>query len=300
MNNCGNLSKLNQKRNFSRRKAEYYSEGRHKPLYGIELFYQNQQIRLSKNHTSASASKNNRIYILSGIARCFECWEKNPQHPNVNLRGVTGKNHIYYRCAAQQESYSKNKKADASLCPLTPPEERVDLFLSHKSLPAIKLEEEIQKLLIQIQIPEEWMEIILSYVVTKYGMTDYERNNFNLSTELDRLQKLYTWGDLSEADYVEQSIRIKGEIENLKPSHDIAAKRAIPLLVDFPKLWKELLAIEQKAILKTIFAGLFFDAQGNLRKIILQPLFREMISGSLDIQEREKGREGDNGKQKKH
>lgn len=288
MNNCGNLSTLNQKRNFSRRKAESYSEGRHIPLYGIELFNQNQQIRLSKSHSSASVNKSNRIYILSGIARCYECWEKNPQHPKVNLRGVTGKNYIYYRCAAQQENYSKNRKVDDSLSPSNLPGENVDFFSSHKSLPANKLEEEIQKLLIRIQIPEEWMEIILSYVVTKYGMTDYERNTYNLTNELDRVQKLYMWGDVSEAEYVEVSIRIKGEIESLKPSHDIAAKRAIPLLVDFPKLWKQLLPIEQKAILKTIFAGLYFDAQGNLRKIIPQHLFRNMISGSLDFNVNEK------------
>lgn len=297
MNNCTNLSKLNQKRNFSRRKPEYYSEGRHKPLYGVELFNQNQQIRKSKNHNSGSVSKNNRIYILSGISRCYECWEKNPQHPNVSLRGVTGKNHIYYRCAAQQERYTRKRIVDDSLLPLTPAEEIVDLFLCHKSLPANKLEEEIQKLLVRIQIPEEWMEIILSYVVTNYGMTDYERNNFNLSTELDRLQKLYLWGDLSEADYVEASFRIKSEIENLKPSHDIAAKQAIPLLADFPRLWSQLLPIEQKVILKTMFAGLYFDAKGDLRKIIPQPLFNKMITGSLDNQEKGKGRECDYGKQ---
>jgi len=151
--------------------------------------------------------------------------------------------------------------------------------------------------LIRIQIPEEWLEIILSYVVTKHGMTDYERNNYNLTCELDRLQKLYMWGDLSEAEYVEVSSRIKGEIENLKPSHDIAAKRAIPLLVDFSKLWKVLLPIEQKAILKTIFAGLYFDGQGNLRKIIPQPLYRNMVSGSLDFNDKEKAPDGENGKQ---
>lgn len=296
MNNYGNLSTLNQKRNFSRRKAESYSEGRHIPLYGIELFNLNQQIRLSKNHSSASVNKSNRIYILSGIARCYECWEKNPQQPKVNLRGVTGKNHIYYRCAAQQESYSKNKKVDDSLCPSNRQGEKVDLYLSHKSLPANKLEEEIQKLLIRIQIPEEWIEIILSYVVTKYGMTDYERNNYNLTTELGRLQKLYIWGQLSEADYSEAATRIKNDLDNLKPSHDMAAKRAIPLLIDFSKLWKVLLPIEQKAILKTIFAGLYFDGQGNLRKIIPQPLFRKMISGSLDVNESEKASEGDYGK----
>lgn len=263
----------------TRRKPEEFFEGRHEPLYPMELFLLNQQIRAGKANTPTSAEKSARVYLLTGVGRCYECWVGNPQKPSVSLRGVTGNGYAYYRCAVHQEYYSAHRRGDSNenAIPAADADVMAALLQRHSLLPAKKVEQTVENLMGQIQLPDAWFESILAYVVTRHGMTDYERERYNLQSALDRLQKMYQWDHISEADYLQEAVPLQHRLAQLSPTAAPEARRALPLLQDFPVLWRQMLPIEQRAVLQTMFTALYFDAQGELRKISTQPGFQKLV-----------------------
>ena len=264
----------------TRRKPEEFFEGRHEPLYPMELFLLNQQIRAGKANTPTSAEKSARVYLLTGVGRCYECWVGNPQKPSVSLRGVTGNGYTYYRCAVHQEYYcSRRRRASdgEDVLPAADADVMDALLQRHSLLPAKKVEQTVENLMGQIQLPDAWFESILAYVVTRHGLTDYERDRYNLQSALERLQKMFQWGHLGEADYLQEAVPLQHALAQLSPMVAPEARRAMPLLMDFPALWRQMLPIEQRAVLQTMFSGLYFDAQGELRKISTQSGFEKLV-----------------------
>jgi len=264
----------------TRRKPEAFFEGRHEPLYPMELFLLNQQIRAGKANTPTSTKKSARVYLLTGVGRCYECWVGNPHQTKVSLRGVTGNGYTYYRCAVHQEYYRSQRRRASdgeNVLPATDADVMDALLQRHSLLPAKKVEQEVEKLIAQIQLPDAWFESILAYVVTRHGMTDYERERYNLQSALERLQKMFQWNHISEADYLQQAVPLKHTLAQLNPIAAPEARQALPLLQDFPALWRQMLPIEQRAVLQTMFSALYFDAQGELRKISAQSGFEELV-----------------------
>jgi len=286
MSNLDRLTALNTNKTISRRKPEEYFEGRHEPLYPMEIFLLNQQIRASKANTPTSAEKSARVYLLTGVGRCYECWVGNPHQTTVSLRGVTGNGYTYYRCATHQEYYCslRRRVSDGADVIPAPETDMMDALLQrHSLLPAKKVEQTVENLMGQIQLPDAWFESILAYVVTRHGLTDFEREGHNLRAELERLQKMFQWGHLGEADYLQSAMPLQHKLAQLSPTAAPEARQALPLLKDFPELWRQMLPIEQRAVLQTMFSALYFDAQGELKKISAQPVFEKLLS-SLKIQ----------------
>jgi len=286
MSNLDGLAALNTNKATSRRKPEEFFEGRHEPLYPMELFLLNQQIRAGKANTPTSTKKSARVYLLTGVGRCYECWVGNPHQTTVSLRGVTGNGYTYYRCATHQEYYCSQRRrvSEGKDVQPTPEAGLMDALLQrHSLLPAKKVEQAVENLIAQIQLPDTWFETILAYVVTRHGLTDFERESHNLRAELERLQKMFQWGHLCEADYLQSALPLQHRLAQLSPTAAPEAQRALPLLKDLPALWRQMLPIEQRAVLQTMFSALYFDAQGELRKISAQPVFEKLLS-SLKIQ----------------
>jgi hypothetical protein len=108
-------------------------------------------------------------------------------------------------------------------------------------------------------------------------MSAFERENFNLRQSLARFQELYKQGDISKAEYEEQAHFILQRLQALKPSANPNAQDVLPLLKDFPGNWSNMLPGEKRLLLNIMFQGLYFDSQGNLRKILAHPPFDQLL-----------------------
>jgi hypothetical protein len=72
-------------------------------------------------------------------------------------------------------------------------------------------------------------------------------------------------------------LRINRYLQQFKPSAHPDAKEAIPLLKDFAGIWRQMNLTERRAILQTIFTGLYFDAEGQLRKASANSPFDRLL-----------------------
>ena len=83
----------------NRRIPQVLTQGVHEALYPVDLWKRNMQRREAKSNTpTTGAARHKRDYLLSGIGRCWICYQHG-QH-KVGLRGSQGGSHNqYYRCA---------------------------------------------------------------------------------------------------------------------------------------------------------------------------------------------------------
>jgi len=108
-------------------------------------------------------------------------------------------------------------------------------------------------------------------------MSAFERENFNLRQSLARFQELYKQGDIGKAEYEEQAHFILQRLRALRPSANPITQEVLPLLTDFPRNWSHMLPGEKRLLLNIMFKGLYFDSNGNLRKILAHPPFDQLL-----------------------
>ncbi|MBK9926329.1 MAG: recombinase family protein [Anaerolineales bacterium] len=276
----GNGKKIN-----SRRVIEL-QQGKHEALISLKDWKTAQHMRKMKGRTPTSAAASKRIYPLTGVSRCWVCFEHNGGI--VTLRGGTLRNdRRTYRCAALQDRHSsKHKHLKINLKTKALKEIKVqpnpmsqDVVDRHTTryLSGDKLEAEVDRLIERIKLPDEIKEKILAYYVSDEGLSAFERENFNLRQSLKRFQELYKQGDIDKAEYEEQAHFILQRLRSLKPSANPAAQDVLLLLADFPGNWSRMLPGEKRVLLNIMFKGLYFDSQGKLRKILAHPPFDVMF-----------------------
>jgi hypothetical protein len=259
--------------------------GQHQPLYQMEIWKQNQLHRSSKKQTPTTAGKPTRIYLLSGLGRCWECYKEDGRI--VSLRGSTnGSGDQAYRCATLCDCHH-SRRGHVDHPPALPNPELIahgmpvfdHLVKRHlrTNLPAVDLEIQSTNLLQNIIIPIAWYDRILAYKFSDKGMSDFELQGHNLRRELDRYKILYLGGDISQYEYEDQARRIKADLENLRPHARPEAKALLPLLADFLALWTQMTRLEQRTTLRNIFSDLFFDGNGVLREARPYAAFKELI-----------------------
>ena len=259
--------------------------GQHEPLYPMEIWKQNQQCRSSKKQTPTTAGKPTHLYLLTGVARCAECYQENDRI--ASLRGSTnGSGNQSYRCATLCDSHHSHR-GQANIAPALPNPGLIahgtpvfdDLVKRHQrtNLPAVDLEAQATALLQNFTIPTDWYDRILAYMFSDNGMSDFELHGQNLRRELERYKTLYLDGHISQDEYEEQARRIKAALENLKPHACPEAQTILPLLADFPALWAQMTPLEQRTILRDIFSGLYFDGTGALREARPHAAFKELL-----------------------
>ena len=140
------------------------------------------------------------------------------------------------------------------------------------------LEDPITQLVEQLVIPEEWYELILAYYLSDKGMSEFELNSYNLRQELIRQRELFKLGHINQAEYELVFLHINRQLQYLQPSAQPEAREILPLLRDFPTLWQQMTLIEKRAILQTMFAGLYFDKGCQLRKASARSPFDRMLN----------------------
>ena len=268
-----------------RRQPERMEIGQHEPLYPALIWKRNMQLRASKRGTPTTQTKPGRTYLLSGIARCWECYEHDGR--NAGLRGSqNGSGHQKYRCATLLDKHhytpakvdAKNVHENAGIVPSSKCKND-DLLLLHPKIAlfADKLDEQVSQLVERLVVPAEWHEGIAAYYLSDKGMSEYETRSRNLHQELERYKTLLLSGHIDKAEFDEHGLRLHREIQKLQPSASKEARAILPMLDDFQNLWRQFNTVERRALLKVMFSGLYFDKQGVLRKVVAYSPFDKLL-----------------------
>jgi len=274
------------KRVGSKRRPIELIPGQHEPLYSVQLWQQNQWLRANKAPVAMSKRKSSSTYPLTGVAKCWICWQWNQQE--VNLRGSKGGNATpYYRCGTLHDR-AKGKKRDViekvagplSATGLVASEqEDFDGWVSkHHSLRQDRLWPQVLDLLDGFALPDNWQNQILAYYLSDDGLTEFEWQGRNLRNRQKRLQTLYIEGYLDKAEFITQSQEIARQLQILQPEAQLECQKLQPLLANFSAIWQRLNIPELRTLLQICFAGLYFDGHGQLRMVQTHSPFNELFN----------------------
>jgi len=236
---------------FVKYKDELLS-GKHPPLVSQALFDASQAARRAKNRTRkrAAGGSSSRVYLLSGLLRCGECGSK--------LHSAGSKRHRYYRC------YRVFQEPGACS--------------QHKSARAAFLEAKIERLILQLQLPEDWRQQINGYLEGGPDLEEIERQRTLLEAKLERLKRLYLEGDVDEAEYDTERDKTRRELARLVTPEAVSMERAGTLLENFALLWAQATLIEKKNILHEIFQKIVVcdkDIIEVVPRVAFVPLFEK-------------------------
>ena len=272
--------------NGSKRAIIELNTGQQQALISVSLWQSNQQLRKRKFRSPVNTENAIQEYLLTGTGCCWEChtWDGRKS----SLRGISGaKGSAYYRCATIQDQYKARSKRKLSgtedALPAVGIQARADeqadqLPDRHKAtLRAALLDEQINLLVQSLSIPQEWYEGILAYYLSDDGMSEFEMQGYNMRQELARQRALFRQGHISQAEYEDAYMRINRYLQQFKPSVHPKAHAVLPLLADFPSLWQKMSLTERRALLQTMFTGLYFDADNHLRKVSANSPFDRLL-----------------------
>ncbi|HPH98259.1 MAG TPA: recombinase family protein [Anaerolineaceae bacterium] len=267
-----------------RRIPEKVYMGQHEPLYPYHLWEQNQKIRKQKNH-SPSTQAESRLEsgrLLQGLAVCQICHESDnliyaPLHGSTN--GNRGKE--YYRCS-RVHSHFRGKHGHSHPGPsdllAIPNGISEQLIKAHHTLPARKLEAQIENLVLGLELPTDWWDSIITMASNNGDLSEFQRKSQNILRETNRVKSMFRNGAMDEADFKYEMAKLQSALESLRPSLQPGADNYKMLLMDFPSIWRHATLHERKELLKSMIARAFFDGQGNLVKVDFHAPFDQLIS----------------------
>jgi DNA invertase Pin-like site-specific DNA recombinase len=277
--------------NGSKRAIIELNPGQHQALISVTLWQANQQIRSRKFKTPVNQGNPTHEYLLTGIGFCWECYVWDGR--KASLRGATGSgDRTYYRCTTLHDQYKLRRKRSpeeaAEILPVVgikagPENLDEELRKRHRAnLRTSIVEEQINSLVESLVIPEEWYEGILAYYLSEDGMSEFEMQGYNMRQELARQRALFRQGHITQAEYEDAYLRINRYLEQFKPSVHPKAREVLPLLKDFPSIWRQMTLAEKRTLLQIMFTGLYFDAEGQLRKASANSPFDRLLGLTLE------------------
>jgi hypothetical protein len=266
-----------------RRTPKDFVPGKHKPLYPLDVWKANQQLRRSKKRVAVADGQPRRVYLLSGTGRCHVCYDND--HRDVSPRGsINGSGKPVYRCAALIDRSILRKKNGASADPhLEHDDAFQDLMEKHDhfAIPGDLVEQQVLDLVTRLQIPLEWHERILAYYFSDDGMSEFERRGYGLRKEMERVRELFQAGQIDRLEFNQEARRIGEQLKSLKPVAYPEAVLILPVLKDRPSIWEKMIGLERRTMMGVVFDGLYFDHQGQLQRTTAYPPFDGILLNSL-------------------
>jgi hypothetical protein len=221
-----------------------------------------------------------RQYMLTGVARCWECWaERGEDRPLYGTTG-SGKGVRLYLCSWMKSRYKAKARALDELPEQGLPSAQPVANPAHRhpaTRRAEQLEEATTRLVSRLRVPDEWQDAVLAYVLYDDGLIEFERRTYNLRQELERNQRLYQLAQITEAEFIQRAQTINARLQAVRPSTRPEAQPAAPYLQSFSRLWVQLTAGEQRSLLDVMFAGLYFDAENRLRRLVTHAPFTRLL-----------------------
>ncbi len=269
----------------NKRTPQVLTQGVHEPLYSVDTWKRNMQKREAKSHAPVTAAtRNKREYLLSGIGRCWVCYEHG--YHKAGLRGSQGgSGNQYYRCGLMHERRKNNSRQEiferviaAEGIQAVNNSDWQQLVEAHTTnLKSERAEEQIHQLVTRIVIPEAWYDMIAAYYLSDHGMADFERESFNLRQELNRAKELYLNGFINLAQFQEKALTIGKSLETYQPAAQPEVHEVLGLLKDFPKIWSSCNITERRRLLKVMFLSVYFDASSTIRLAFAHDPFNRML-----------------------
>lgn len=258
-------------------------EGQHEAIVSSEMFLRNQERRKRRKSVPRNSNRKSRIYPLTGVGKCWECWQSLGEV--VNLRGSKGGSIGYslYRCGAKQDRGSSVRpKAKRSTLENAEVEIKqaldIDDWLErHHTLKEDLLMAEVKDILFNFEIPQSWHRHIIAYTQHPDGLLHFQVQVQALRDRQSRITALYNAGEIDMAEVQLKGAKLQAQIDSFWAEALQDDGTQDHLLTDLPQLWNRLQRGEKKSLLKVMFNGLFFDGQGRLRLILAHSPFDRLL-----------------------
>jgi site-specific DNA recombinase len=201
-------------------------QGQHEPLISLELFQQCQDVRRGRGKAvnCQVEGRHTRVYPLAGVLVCGEC--------GAPLRSSSISGRRYYRCRTRIQ----RKEGCSQL-----------------SVRADAVEPVVSELLMSLVLPAEIRERVEAYLVRDEGLEAMEVRKQALQAEYLRAQELYLAGDIGRERYGRSKAEFERAMAQLEPEAHADMRTVRPLLDDFGALWTQVMPLEQKGLLATVF-----------------------------------------------
>jgi site-specific DNA recombinase len=147
-------------------------------------------------------------YPLSAVTRCGKCGHR--------MQGAHSGKYRYYRCSGRL----------LGVCDA--PHIRAD-----------KAEAEFVSWLDDIRLPDDWRTTVARMEVRAAVAEDKDRTK-RISEQLARLRNLYAWGDISEADYRDQTATLKGEQAVMLAPSISGIEQVAEALIEVGRAWSSI------------------------------------------------------------
>jgi site-specific DNA recombinase len=234
-----------------RRKPVGFFPGQHPAIVDLPLFRRVQAIRRNRYHRSQSLNAPARAYPLSGVVFCADAGSP--------MRGIStsGGTYRYY--------------AD-KLCRQRLPKDQ----WRQPNVKADWLEEQAEALVTRIDLPPEWRERVLTYLVYEDGTAEMEQAKFLVRKRLGRARELYEEGDYTREQYERVRAACQRDLATLAPASTPAGQEATAILDDLPALWEVLSDEEKNGLYRTLLSGVYVRGKA-LDRIEPRRPFREVL-----------------------
>ena len=164
-------------------------KGRHTPLIALGMYEEAQRARARNRSKPRTIRRSARAYSLSGLLRCVYC-----EGPVWIHQSVKGRPRVYCR-----------DRAKGSGCVGR------GTFLE-------VYEAQLLEYLRRFVIPENYRTHILAmYRALEPAAKRGEVGRVELTARLERIKRLYEWGDKPEADYLDEKRQLVDELARLAP-----------------------------------------------------------------------------------
>jgi len=204
-------------------------EGRHEPFISIERFEEVQEMRARNRKQPKTIKRSATTYSLSGLLKCVDC--RSPMWIHRNTRGRA---RIYCRERAKGEGCINRGTF-------------LDVY-----------EAQVLEYLRRFVIPEDYQARIMElYRHLEQSETDLETKRKELEGRLERMKKLFEWGDKPEEEYLAESRQIKEELAQLVPEEQQPDVLAVlqHFLTDVSAAWEQATQEQRNRL-----AGRLFEA----------------------------------------
>jgi len=276
------------------REIQEIHPGLHQPLISLQLWKTNQALRKGKYRSPSSKKRKTRVYMLTGVGHCWECFDQDRNQEK--LRGSSDKGKQHYRCAVTQKSVktyalsspdAPQSTSETLAMEAQPIAGKQKIIRRHKLLGAKILEQQADQWMKQFVIPPSWYDWIAAYYLSDNGLAEFECEGHNLRQAQERYQQLYLAGRISRAELDVQTLNLSQQLESIRPSIRNDTVEIQPLLDNFSAIWTQMTNLERRRMLGLFFTRLYFDRDGELRKIAAHSPFDNLLGlpeGGLTIE----------------
>jgi site-specific DNA recombinase len=226
--------------------------GKHPALIERELFDAAQKARQQLRWVHGSTTKKKRFFLYSGLLRCAKC--------GFVLRGRT-----YKYKGKEIRQYVDTAREHGVEC-------------NQSWIVADDTEKQIERYIRQIHLPEPWIERIAQLATATEQSQPAERQRLALRSRLERLQRLFVAGDLSESSYEQERAKAEKQMAQL-PSAPALSPEIKAWLKDMGALWERLKDKERKEILNALFKGVYVRGK-TIERVEPRKPFKLLFEGS--------------------